>query len=324
MRFGIVGNNLYGQIFTREISTVKDCKVVAICSDLDENLDSLANEFFLKKYKNFQTMLQTETMDVVFLASVTQHHACQVMSALKHGLHVVVDRPMTFTVPECEQVIKCSEETGKLVIVAQVLNFWPEYVKIREMISAGALGTITNVTTSRVSGLINPNWAHRLLNPEYGFGDLEALVHDIDFLNGLWGESKLIKVHGNYSRENGFLQVHALLNYNGLHAGIESDYGVPYNYPLTMYFRAVGTEGTLQFIFRGALTKQAKSSRLLTFFQQGSEPQTIAVPVYDAFQSLATYFIACISLNKTPEWGNMYQAKSNLETLVKIADSLRF
>ena len=323
MRFGLVGNNLYGQMFTRGVNALEDCKVVAICPDLDENLDPLANDFSLKKYEDLETMMQTETMDVVLLASVTRHHAQQAISVLKHGFHVVVDRPMAFTVSECEQVVKCSEEAGKLVIVAQVLNFWPEYVKIREMISAGALGTITNVTTSRVAGLINSDWAHRLLNPEWGFGGLEALVHDIDFLNRLWGEPELIKTHGNYSKGNGFSQVHALLNYNGLRAGIESDYGVPYSYPLTMYFRAVGTKGTLQFVFRGALAKQATSSRSITFFQQDSEPQNIEVPIYDAFQSLAAHFVACISSNKTPDWGNMYQAKSNLETLVKIADLLR-
>ena len=323
MRFGVVGNNLYGQMFTRGVNAIKDCQVVAICPDIEEDIDPMAVEYSLNKYQDLQSMLQSEELDVVLLASVTSHHTQQIITALDKGLHVIVDRPVTFSVSECEQVIKRSKETGKLVSVAQILNYWPEYVKIREMIGSGALGTITNVTTSRVSGLINSNWSQRLLNPKWGFGGLEALIHDIDFLNGLWGVPDVIAAQGSFSTEGGYQQVHALLNYHEILADVEADYGVSYNYPLTMYFRAVGSAGTLQFEFRGALAKQGSSKRSLTFFPKGSEPNVIEIPLYDAFPSLVANFTDCIKNNKTPEWGNILQAKVNLETLVKIIDLWR-
>jgi len=323
MRFGVVGNNLYGQMFTRGVNAIKDCQVVAICPDLEEDISSMADAYSLNKYKDFQAMLQSEKLDVVLLASVTSHHTQQIISSLDKGLHVIVDRPVTFSVSDCEQVIKRSKETGKLVSVAQILNFWPEYVKIREMICSGALGTITNVTTSRVSGLINSNWSQRLLNPNWGFGGLEALIHDIDFLNGLWGMPDVIAVRCSLSPEGGYQQVHAILKYHKIHVGIESDYGVSYNYPLTMYFRAVGTAGTLQFIFRGALAKQGSSTRSLTLFPKGSDPKVIDIPLSEAFQNLVVNFIECIKNKTIPEWGNIFQAKTNMETLINIIDIWR-
>lgn len=318
MRFGVLGNNLYGKMFTRGINNLEGCKVVAICPDINEDLEPMATEFALKKYNDLQSMLKDEKLDAVLLASVTSHHAAQIIYSLDQGVHVVVDRPMAFTVAECEQIIKRSESTGKLVSVAQILNFWPEYVKIRELITSGVMGTITNVTTSRVSGLIDPNWSHRLLNPEWGYGGLEALIHDIDFLNGLWGKPEVIAAHGSRSSENGFQQAHALLKYQGIVAGIEADYGVSHNYPLSMYFRAVGTNGTLQFVFRGALASQGSATRSLTFFPKGLKPEIITVPLEDAFQGLASDFVDCMKKKSIPAWGNMYQAKTNMETLYKI------
>ena len=283
----------------------------------------MATDYGLKEYTDLDSMLQFAELDAVLLASVTSHHAQQIITSLNGKVHVIVDRPITFSISECEQVIKRSEETGKILSVAQVLNFWPEYIKVREMINTGALGTITNVTTSRVSGLINQNWSFRLLNPIWGFGGLEALIHDIDFLNGLWGTPEVTAVQGNLTPAGGYQQVHALLKYGEKIAGIEADYGVAYNYPLTMYFRAIGTKGTLQYVFRGGLAKQNLSTRSLTFFPVGSEPEVIEVSLFEAFQAQASDFVECVKNNSIPEWGNMYQAKANLETVIKIIDLWR-
>jgi predicted dehydrogenase len=323
MHFGVVGNNLYGKMFTRGINSVSNCHVVAICPDINEELEPMASEFFLKEYEDLQSMLNSEQLDGVLLASVTSHHAQQILTSLSHGVHVVVDRPMAFSTSECNQVIKRSEETGKLVFVAQVLNFWPEYVKIRELIGQSALGIITNVTTSRVSGLIDESWSKRLLSPKWGFGGLEALIHDIDFLNGMWGSPTVVAAHGTHSPDKGFQQVHALLEYAGITAGIEADYGVPYNYPLRMSFRAVGTEGALEYRFSGALAKQGSATRSLTFFRKGSDPELIELPTYDAFKSQASNLVECIKNNITASWGNMYEAKTNLKTLQDITELWR-
>ncbi len=323
MRFGVVGNNLYGKMFTRGINSVPDCRVVAICPDINEELMPMASEYFLREYKDLQSMLDSEQLDGVLLASVTSHHAQQILSSLNHDVHVVVDRPMAFSTSECDQVIKRSEETGKLVFVAQVLNYWPEYVKIRELIGQGALGIVTNVTTSRVSGLIDESWSKRLLSPKWGFGGLEALIHDIDFLNGMWGSPTVVAAHGTHSPDQGFQQVHALLKYGAITAGIEADYGVPYNYPLTMCYRAVGTEGALEFRFRGALAKQGSATRSLTFFRKGFDPELVELPIYDAFQSQATNLVECIKNKTTATWGNMYEAKTNLDTLHGITELWR-
>lgn len=322
LRVGIVGNNLYGQVFTRAVEAAGRAQAVAMCPELDEPLEPFASEHQLKAYPDLGAMLNVASLDVVMLGCVTTRHSAAAQAALKAGAHVLIDRPLAPTLEACDQIIAVAKATQRVAMVGHVLQFWPEYVTVREMIQRGDLGKPFAVTASRVSGLLNPSWRARLLNPAYGLGCLEAHTHDIDFLCGLWGQPNDVWAQGRQTADGAWIQVQSLLNMaEGCRAGVEADYAVPFNFPLSMYLRVVGDAGTLVFTFRGALAARAAARRNLMLFRGGADPVKIEVPPSDAYVAMVNHFIDCIQEGKPPEWGTLEQARQSLRTLLAISQS---
>lgn len=322
VRIGIVGNNLYGQVFARSVAATGRAKVVALCPEFQEPLEPLATEYQLKTYPGLATMLERESLDAVLLASVTARHEADTLAALAAGVHILMDRPVALTLEACDRMTARAESERRVVMVGHVLQFWPEYVAVREMVQRGDLGQITGVTASRVSGLLNPGWRGRLLNPEYGFGGLEAHVHDIDLLNALLGEPKTVWAQASRTEQGGWTRVQSALGYsNGCRAGVEADYSVPLNFPLMMYLRVVGEQGTLVYTFRGALAARETARRQLMLFQSDAVPVPVQVTVTDAYVGMMNHFLDAVQHGATLEWGTLGQARAALQVLLAIVKS---
>ena len=324
MRIGIVGNHLYGQIYTRAIEATGRAQLVAMCPEFSESLEPFAAEHHLKPYRDLNEMLRAENLDIVMVASVTANHESDVMTCLSAGTHVLVDRPMAMTVQACDRMISAARAAKRTLMVGYVLQFWPEYVTVREMIQRGDLGKPLIVTASRVSGVLNPPWRARLLNPSYGLGALEAHAHDIDLLLSLFGEPRAVTAHGTFGENGSCVQVHSLLHFaDGCRAGVEADYRVPLNFPLSMYLRVVGDAGAIVFSFRGALAARESARRRLTLFKDGTEAADVPVPITDAYANMVNYFLDCIASNREPQLGNPIQARQSVQTLLAILQSAR-
>ena len=322
MRTGIIGNNLYGQVFTRAVEANPPAVAVAICSELGEPLEPFASQHNLKAYSSLKTMLQAERLDAVMVASVTALHEQDTLTALEAGASVLVDRPMAMDLQVCDRMVAAARSNGRILMVGQVLQFWPEYVAVRELVQKRSLGQIQVITASRVSGTLNPGWQERLLNPAYGLGGLEAHIHDIDFLTSLLGVPESVTAQGRQTEKGGWVQVHSLLHYeNGARASVEADYSVPLNFPLSMYLRVVGSQASLVYTFRGALAAQEAAQRSLWFFENGAKPVELPVPLTDAYTSMVSHFFECIREGVEPEWGSPFQARRALEVLLAIAES---
>jgi predicted dehydrogenase len=192
------------------------------------------------------------------------------------------------------------------------------------MLQRGDLGRPVAVTASRVSGVLNPSWQERLLNPEYGLGGLEAHAHDIDLLINWLGEPQAIIAQGTFTDHGGCVRVHTLLQFpDGAQAGVEADYRVPLNFPLSMYLRIVGEEGAAVFTFRGALAARETARRHLTLFKNGQPPVEVQVPVTDAYVGMLNHFFDCVEQSKQPQWGNAEQGRQSVRTLLAILQSAK-
>jgi predicted dehydrogenase len=267
-------------------------------------------------------MLQAEHLDAVMLASVTSHHEADAIASLQAGAHVLVDRPMAMSLAACDRMIAAAQSAGRVLMVGYVLQFWPEYVAVRERIQRDDLGKLLAITASRVSGVLNPSWQARLLNPDYGLGGLEAHAHDIDLLIGLLGEPQGITAQGSFTENGCCAQVHSLLRFsNGCRAGVEADYQVPLNFPLSMYLRVDGEKGAAVFTFRGALAARETARRRLTLFLKGRDPADVSVTISDAYVNMVNHWFDSIEQGKQPRWGHPVQGRQSVKTLLAILES---
>ncbi|MFQ9022558.1 MAG: Gfo/Idh/MocA family protein [Parabacteroides merdae] len=78
-------------------------------------------------------------MDFVTIVTPNRWHFEPAMMALERGFHVVVDKPMTFSLEEAKQLQKKVEETGLVLALTHVYSAYPAVKEAKARIAKGEL-----------------------------------------------------------------------------------------------------------------------------------------------------------------------------------------
>ena len=79
-------------------------------------------------------------MEAVSITLPTFLHPEYTLAALAAGKHVLVEKPMALTVEACDTMIEAAQRADRILMVAHVLRFWPEYQALVELVQVGELG----------------------------------------------------------------------------------------------------------------------------------------------------------------------------------------
>ena len=112
---------------------------------------SSADAWFLdRSYDTFPKMAEVEAthpqgIDFVIIATPNNMHFPVAKAFLEKGIHVVCDKPMTFTLEEAQELVKIVEKTKLVFAVTHTYTGYPAVRQAREMVAKGELGDIRKV-----------------------------------------------------------------------------------------------------------------------------------------------------------------------------------
>lgn len=95
---------------------------------------------------DFSRMLRETRPDKVVVCTIDSEHDYYINEALRAGCDVVTEKPMTTTAEKCAGILRAVEETGRTVRVAFNYRWAPGATKVREVLAAGTIGRIRQVT----------------------------------------------------------------------------------------------------------------------------------------------------------------------------------
>ena len=111
-----------------------NAKVTAVC-DLNEKQGKDLAEFAgCDWYNDGESMLNTADIDVVDICLPTFLHEQYVLLAAGHKKHVICEKPVTLSLESLDRMIAATKAAGVQFAVGQVVRFWPEYVRAKEMV----------------------------------------------------------------------------------------------------------------------------------------------------------------------------------------------
>nr|HRU06546.1 Gfo/Idh/MocA family oxidoreductase [Candidatus Brocadiia bacterium] len=131
-----------------------------------------AAEFGGRACTDLDSVLSDPGIQAVHVCTPHNVHADQVVAAAKAGKHVLVEKPMALTVADCDRMIAACEAAGKLLMVGQVMRYYPVNRLARQMIADGVIGPVGHMMRRRFSNF-NPTppgspTKHWYLDPAVG------------------------------------------------------------------------------------------------------------------------------------------------------------
>lgn len=131
-----------------------DCEIVAVNRLGAEELAAVAREFGVAAaFEDYRAMLDTVPMDGVIIASPHVNHHEHALAALAKGLHVLVEKPLATTATDARDIVAAATAAGREIVVPYGWNFKPFTDRARELVAAGAIGTIEHVKLEMASAL---------------------------------------------------------------------------------------------------------------------------------------------------------------------------
>ncbi|MBN2474486.1 MAG: Gfo/Idh/MocA family oxidoreductase [Pirellulales bacterium] len=131
-----------------DISEVTGENIVALC-DVDKNyLDRAAAQFpNARTYADYREMIASEAsrIDAMIIGAADHHHAPASIRAIRAGLHVYCEKPLTHTVHEARVVAEAAVKQGVATQMGTQIHAGENYRRVVEIVQSGALGDVTEV-----------------------------------------------------------------------------------------------------------------------------------------------------------------------------------
>jgi predicted dehydrogenase len=253
-------------------------------------------------YRNYSDLLHRSDLDAVVVSVPTHLHERFAVEALNRGLPVLCEKPFALDVPSAERVLDAARRNQKCLMIAQVLRFWPPYVRIKQLAGDGAMGSIQAIAAYRLAQY--PPWGDWFRDPEKSGGAmLDLQVHDADFVYWLLGSPQEIYAAGLQSPAGSWDHVVTLLRYPDSVATLEATYLMPAAWPFTCGIRVTGSRGCLEFLFRvgGNVERREQAETSLRLYAPDGTVMELEVAGDDMYAAQLRYFVECVERNHSPD-----------------------
>jgi UDP-N-acetylglucosamine 3-dehydrogenase len=238
MRVGVVGAGFIGAIHLGAYANMPEVEVVGVADARPETAAVGAAIVGARAYPSYEDLFAAEEVDVVDVCLPTAYHRDLALQAARAGKHLILEKPIARNLEDAEAIIEAFDGNAQRLFVGHVVRFFPEYVRIKQMVEAGELGTVGVARTSRRSPFLT-GWNDWYADWRMSGGVLlDLVIHDFDFLRWSLGEVERVYARGVLGREYNRLD-YALVTLrfeDGAIAHVEGQWGYPgpFNYSIEM------------------------------------------------------------------------------------------
>ena len=200
VRIGILGIGFMGMIHYLAARKASGAQITALCS---RDAKKLAGDWrgirgnfgppgemmdlgAVKRYPHFDDMLADPDIDLIDVCSPTHLHADMALAALKAGKHVLVEKAIALDPQQADALLSGAAEVKRLLMVAHVLPFVPEFAFAAAAVREGKYGKLLGGHFKRV--ISRPDWSADIGDAaKTGGPAVDLHIHDTHFIGLIAG-----------------------------------------------------------------------------------------------------------------------------------------
>ena len=298
----ICGAGFMGKTHAAAYQKLGIARVAGLIEENEESGKSFCAKFECKPYSSLAHAFTGGEIDIVDVCLPTFLHEQFALEALAAGKHVLLEKPMTLTLESAKRIVSAAKASKQAFMMGQVLRFWPEYVKAKQLLDSGALGKATLVSAYRLAQ--HPNWSPWFSDAgKSGGGLYDLMMHDVDYVNHLFGPAKTVYAVGQKSPHGAWNDVTASFEFSsGANAVVESQFNMSGGYPFSMGLRVMGDVGTVEFKFSAGFNLEDRDSAVNSFvlYANGHDPSAVEIEHPDGYEEELKYFVDCVEKGIKP------------------------
>ncbi len=159
INIGIIGYGYWGPNLVRNFMSQSHGSVLMVADGRKERLALLNKNYpSIKTCTDANELISDPLIDAVVIATPVFTHFELAKKALRKGKHVLLEKPMTSSVKEAEELINIAAKKNLVLMVDHTFLYTGAIQKIKELIDKNTIGTIRYFDSSRINlGLFQPD-----------------------------------------------------------------------------------------------------------------------------------------------------------------------
>ncbi len=259
----------------------------------ETNISDKQKDLDLKDYNIYydaEEMLEKEKLDFVLVVVPTYLHEEISVMAMKKGVHVFCEKPMSLTVEACSNMIETAKQNNVRLMIGHCLRFGAPYVKAKQIIDSKEYGEVVRADFYRLSG--QPVWGFEnwfMDSDKSGGAALDLHIHDADYILYSLGKPKSVRSQATHCAAK-FDSIVTSYEYDDKVVTATGEWGSPRGYRFSAGF----------FIKMEKATLELKAGEL-TLYKEGENVEKINIDGDSGYVNEVVEFAESIINNKESE-----------------------
>lgn len=201
MRFGICGLGFAGSVLMAPaMRTHPDVLIAAACDPNTDVRDRFGADYGIPTFGTLAEMLRAVELDAVYVASPHQYHCEHVLVAASAGLHIIVEKPMTLSLDECDRIVEAIDKAGVQLVVGHSRSHDPVIRTMRWLIQSGDVGPVSMINCWNYTDfLLRPRRPEELDTAKGGGIVFNQIPHQVDCIKAI-ADEPVVSVTASVSR----------------------------------------------------------------------------------------------------------------------------
>lgn len=148
VRVGLLAYGAIGHEHNLAVQSTAGLELTAVCDTNPARVEA-ARELApgAAGFSDADALLASGSLDLVVVSTPPNSHAHWARQALRHGLHVVLEKPMALTAAECDELMELADQQQRILVVYQNRRYDRDFVTLRSLLRSGTIGDLFHLDT---------------------------------------------------------------------------------------------------------------------------------------------------------------------------------
>jgi virulence factor len=167
VRIGVIGAGVMGERHCRVCANLPRVELVGVADRDKDRGCKVADLYGVTYFSDHRALLPQ--LDAVTIAASTPSHYTLAAECLEQGLHVMVEKPITETIEQAQQLVQMADERGLVLQVGHIERFNPVFTELKHVIEDM---TLIGINMRRLSPYDTSNTDVDVIR--------DLMIHDLD------------------------------------------------------------------------------------------------------------------------------------------------
>lgn len=295
-KVALIGIGGMGFNHFKQYEKIEDAQVIAVADVRTDMAKEKVADASIHIYESMEALLENETPDIVDICTPSYMHADMSIYALERGYHVVCEKPMALSLEDTARMKVAAEKSDKQFMIAHVVRFMTPYMYLKKIIDSGELGAPVHIDMKRLSSVPKWSWEDWMRDvKKSGATPIDLSIHDIDFVQYVFGEPKLVNgVHRRLKNNSDYIVSNLI--YDDFAVTVTGAW-YSCDFKFTAEYTAVFENGYVK-CSNGEITKNGEKIEIE--IESVSEDTGINISGADGYLGELKYFIECVKQGVKP------------------------